>query len=106
MGNIGGIILLSTLVLTGCASPAEAPIERAASVQPAASAMLTELRPHLTALKASDSDLLAEAYGACAVLALRGKDSYREDVMNQYPDVTLAVDHLTVAAAAEQHLCR
>lgn len=84
-------------------------MERAANVQPVTSVqgdMLTELRPLLTTLKASDSDLLSEAYGACVNLVFRDKDSYREGVMKGYADVNLALDHLTVAAAAKQYLCR
>ena len=67
--------------------------------------MLTDLRPILTTLKASDSDLISEAYGACMSLVFQSKDAYREGVMKQYADVKLAVDHLTVAAAAKQRLC-
>ena len=68
--------------------------------------MLTALRPILTTLNASDSDLISEAYGACMSLVFQSKDAYREGVMKQYADVKLAVDHLTVAAAAKHYLCR
>jgi hypothetical protein len=84
-------------------------MEPAANIQPAASfqgEMLTALRPILTTLKASDSDIISEAYGACMSLVFQDKDAYREGVMKQYADVKLAVDHLTVAAAAKQYLCR
>lgn len=107
MGKLGGIIFVSVLALTGCAAPTlEA--EPVAAVQPAMSAqsdMLAELRPLLKTLKASDSDLAREAFGACANLLFRDKDSYRESVMADYSDMTLALDHLTVAAAAKKHLC-
>jgi len=84
-------------------------MEAAAVVQPATtvqSDMLSAVRPHLAALKAGDSDILSEAYGACVSLVFQSKDAYRESVMKQYADVKLAVDHLTVAAAAKQYLCR
>ena len=68
--------------------------------------MLSGLRPLLTTLKASDADLMSEAYGACMSLVFQIKDAYREGVMKQYANVNLAVDHLTVAAAAKQYLCR
>lgn len=83
-------------------------MEAAANVQPAAavqSDMLAELRPHLKVLDVSDGELVREAFGACANLLFRDKDSYREGVFADYPDVTLALDHLTVAAAAKKHLC-
>lgn len=67
--------------------------------------MLNELRPLLRVLKASDADLISEAYGACMRLVFQTKDAYREDIMKQHADMTLALDHLTVAAAAKQHLC-
>lgn len=108
MGKLGGLALVAALGLTGCASTAVA-VEPAAKVQPAASVqgdMLTELRPHLTTLKASDSDIISEAYGACMSLVFQGKDDYRDGVMKRYSDVKLAVDHLTVAAAAKHYLCR
>lgn len=97
------------LALTGCAAPAALEAEPAANVQPAASvqsAMLAELRPLLKTLQASDSDLMSAAFGVCANLIFRDKDSYREAVLSKYPDITLALDHLTVAAAAKQYLCR
>ena len=108
MGKIGGLALVAVLGLTGCASSAVS-AEPAANIQPAASVtsdMLTGLRPHLTTLKASDSDLISEAYGACVSLVFQSKDAYRDGVMKQYADVKLAVDHLTVAAAAKNYLCR
>ena len=108
MGKIGGLALVAVMALTGCASSAVA-MEPAANVQPAASFqgdMLTELRPLMTTLKADDAALISEAYGACMSLVFQSKDAYRESVMKQYADVKLAVDHLTVAAAAKQYLCR
>ena len=108
MGKIGGILLAALIVATASSSPVAA-VEPVANVQPATSAqadMLTEIRPHLTTLKASDADLISEAYGACINLVFRDKVSYREGVMKQYADVNLAVDHLTVAAAAKHYLCR
>lgn len=84
-------------------------MERVANVLPATSVqgdMLNELRPLLRVLKASDGDLISEAYGACMRLVFQTKDAYREDVMRRHSDVTLALDHLTVAAAAKHHLCR
>jgi len=107
MGKIGGLALVAVLGLTGCASSAAAS-EPAANIHQAAGIqrdMLTDLRPILTTLKASDSDLISEAYGACMSLVFQSKDAYREGVMKQYADVKLAVDHLTVAAAAKQRLC-
>lgn len=109
MGKLGGLVLIAALSLTGCSAPASA-VEPVAKVQPAAEVvqgdMLTKLRPLLTTLKASDIGLVSEAYGACMSLALQSKDTYRDGIMKQYPDVKLAVDHLTVAAAAKQYLCR
>jgi hypothetical protein len=84
-------------------------MERVALAQPAASAqgeMLAELRPLLTSLHASDADLVSEGFGACMSLVFQSKEAYREGVMKQYADVRLAVDHLTVAAAAKHYLCR
>lgn len=109
MGKLGGLTLIAALTLTGCSAPAPQRMEAVAVVQPATSVqsdMLSAVRPRMAALKASDSDILSEAYGACVSLVFRSKDSYREGVMKQYADVKLAVDHLTVAAAAKQYLCR
>jgi len=108
MGKIGGLALVAVMALTGCASSAVA-AEPVANAKPAAgvqSDMLTALRPILTTLKASDSDIISEAYGACMSLVFQDKDAYRDAVMKQYADVKLAVDHLTVAAAAKRYLCR
>jgi len=108
MGKIGGLVLVAVLGLTGCVSSGVA-VERVANVQPATSVtgdMLAGLRPHLTTLKVADADLISEAYGACVSLVFQSKDAYRDGVMKQYADVKLAVDHLTVAAAAKQYLCR
>jgi len=108
MGKIGGILLAALIAATASSAPVSA-VEPAANIQPASSVqgdMLTALRPILTTLKASDSDLISEAYGACMSLVFQSKDAYREGVMKQYADVKLAVDHLTVAAAAKQYLCR
>ena len=99
---------MAVLGLTGCASPVALEAAPAANVQVASSAqsnMLAELRPHLKTLKVGDSELVREAFGACANLIFRDKDSYREGVFADYPDMTLALDHLTVAAAAKKHLC-
>lgn len=109
MGKIGGLALLGLGALTGCSAPVAQHMEAAAIVQPATNVqgdMLAALRPVLTALKADDAALISEAYGACMSLVFQSKDAYREGVMKQYTDVKLAVDHLTVAAAAKQHLCR
>jgi hypothetical protein len=79
-----------------------------AVVKPAAtgqSDMIAALRPVLTTLKASDAALIGEAYGACMSLVFQDKDAYREGIMKQYADVNLALDHLTVAAAAKHYLC-
>lgn len=112
MGKLGGIILLATLALGGSAAPVAAqPVDTvpAAQVQQVPTVgqadMLAELRPHLQKLDASDSALIREGFEACGNLLFRDKDAYRESVLAQYPDVTLALDHLTVAAAAKQHLC-
>ena len=108
MGKIGGILLAALIAATASSAPASA-VEPAANVQPASSIqgdMLTALRPILTTLKASDSDLISEAYGACMSLVFQSKDAYRESVMKQYADAKLAVDHLTVSAAAKHYLCR
>lgn len=68
--------------------------------------MMSALRPLLKSLNATDSALTSEAFGACASLLFRDKDGYREALLNQYQsDVTLGLDHLTVAAAAKQYLC-
>jgi len=99
---------VAVMALTGCASSAVA-MEPAANIQPASSIqgdMLGALRPVLTTLKADDAALISEAYGACMSLVFQSKDAYREGVMKQYADVKLAVDHLTVAAAAKHYLCR
>jgi hypothetical protein len=106
MGKIGGLVAVAVLGLTGCSS---ATTERVANVQPAASVqseMLAELRPLLKTLQASDADLISEGFGACMSLVFQSKDTYREGVLRQYGDLDLALDHLTVAAAAKQHLCR
>jgi hypothetical protein len=108
MGKLGGLVLIAALALTGSAAPAVATAP-AAHVQPATSIqgdMLTALRPLMTTLKASDSDLISEGYGACMALVFQNKDAYREGIMKQYADTNLALDHLTVAAAAKQYLCR
>jgi len=107
MGKIGGLVAAVVLVVcTASAAPAQV-AEPAASIKPLSiqSDMLAELRPVLTTLKASDDELLREASAACANLLFRDKDSYREAVLKDYPDVALAVDHLTVAAAAKKYLC-
>lgn len=110
MGKLGGIILLSALVLSGC-SAAPVTMEPVAQVQQvpasAQSDMVAELRPLLQSLKASDSDLIREGFEACGNLLFRDKDSYREAILAKYPnDLTLGLDHLTVAAAAKAYLCR
>lgn len=109
-------LILALLVLTGCAStptPAPGPQRDAASkiepavmvAAPAHTDMLNELRPLLTVLVADDAALVREGFEACANLLFRDKDSYREAVLAQHADMSLALDHLTVAAAAKQHLC-
>ncbi|WP_157731838.1 hypothetical protein [Arthrobacter sp. YN] len=116
MGKIGGLTVsfATALVLAGCTAPVteaapavEAEIQQVAQVSTAVQdAMLIELRPLLKTLKSSDAELTREAYEACANLLFRSKDSYREGVMNDYAsDLTLALDHLTVAAAAKQYIC-
>lgn len=107
MGNIGGLVLVGVLALTGCASSDPA-MESVAAVKPAAvqSEMISALRPLLRTLKVSNAALIAEAYGACMSLVFQDKNAYRDGIMKQYADVDLAVDHLTVAAAAKQYLCR
>ena len=100
---------MAALIAAIASSSPPAGVALAASVQPAASIqgdMLSGLRPLLTTLKASDADLMSEAYGACMSLVFQSKDAYREGVMKQYANVNLAVDHLTVAAAAKQYICR
>lgn len=97
------------IACTASAAPAvvSQPTEAVVQVQPTSiqTDMLDELRPILTTLKADDTELIREAYAACANLLFRDKDSYREAVLKDYPDVHLAVDHLTVAAAAKKYLC-
>jgi hypothetical protein len=112
MGKIGGYAAAAIMALLACtasAAPTTAtePAKAVAQIQRASvqSDMLDELRPYLTTLKASDAELMREAYAACANLLFRDKDEYREAVLKEYPDVKLAVDHLTVAAAAKKHLC-
>ncbi len=110
MGKLGGIILLSALALCGCgvAPVAVEPVTQVERVPASAqSDMLAELRPLLTTLKASDAELIQEAFIACGNLAFRDKDAYRQAVLAQHPeDLALGLDHLTVAAAAKQYLCR
>ncbi|WP_205834328.1 hypothetical protein [Crystallibacter degradans] len=55
---------------------------------------------------ASDTQLIAEAYAACASLLIQGKDAYREATLEKYADIEEALDHLVIAAAGEQYLCR
>lgn len=102
-------LTLALLVLTGCGTgPAvdAQEIEPAVMVAaPAHADMLNELRPLLTTLVDDDAALIREGFEACANLIFRDKDKYREAVMGQYPDLNLALDHLTVAAAAKQYLC-
>ena len=111
MSKIGGLAAaLALLACTTSAAPATA--EQSAprtvgqvqqiSIQ---TDMLTELRPYLATLKASDAELIREGYAACASLLFRDKNEYRDAVLRDYPDVNLAVDHLTVAAAAKKYLC-
>lgn len=110
MKKIGGIAVIAAFVLAGCSAPvaeSQRKVQPVVQVKPALvqGDMLTELRPLLTTLKASDAELLSEAYGACANLLFRDKDAYREAVLRDYPDVALALDHLTVAAAGKKYLC-
>jgi hypothetical protein len=101
MGKLGGLTLAALVAVVGCSASA-APVQPVTGVQ---SDMLAELRPLLTTLKASDSELISEAYVACANLAFRDKDSYRAAVLSKYDDMALGLDHLTVAAAAKLYLC-
>lgn len=112
MGKIGGYAAAAVVALLACtasAAPAAIaePSKAVAQIQRVSVQrdMLDELRPYLTTLKSSDTELMREAYAACANLLFRDKDEYRAAVLNDYPDVNLAVDHLTVAAAAKKHLC-
>ena len=107
-------LILSLLVLTGCATAPTAEVSTVSTPEivpavmvaaPAHTDMLNELRPLLTTLVADDAALVREGFEACANMLFRDKDSYREAVMTQYADMNLALDHLTVAAAAKQHLC-
>lgn len=84
------------------------PVAEVQRVSTAATAdMLAELRPLLKELEASDSELVQEAFIACGNLAFRDKDAYREAILAKYPeDLTLGLDHLTVAAAGKEYLCR
>jgi hypothetical protein len=110
MRKIGG--LAAALVLLACtASAAPATVSQSAkgvatiqrtSIQ---TDMIAELRPYLTKLVATDAELMSEGFGACANLLFRDKDEYRAAVLKDYPDVAVAVDHLTVAAAAKKYLC-
>ncbi len=107
MKNIVGLVVIATLSLAGfTASSAVATPEPVPVVQTPAAHMLDELRPLLKTLKAEDSDLVREGYEACYALQSQDKDSYREEVLQRYePDLTLGLDHLTVAAAAKLYLC-
>ena len=113
MGKIGGLALLAALVLSGCTAPASeletAPtetVEQAVAEASTPEDMLIELRPQLTSLDRSDADLTSEALAACVAMLDGNKDSYREAVLKEYEaDLTLGLDHLTVAAAAKKHLC-
>lgn len=113
MGKIGGYAAAAVVALLACtasAAPAAIaePSKAVAQIQRVSvqTDMLDELRPYLTTLKASDAELMREAYAACANLLFRDKDEYRAAVLKDYAsDVNLAVDHLTVAAAAKKYLC-
>ena len=113
MGNFGGILIAAALALTACAAPApaaDAPVIRVAAAEKAPAAvqqgMLDELRPMLRSLNASDADLVREGFDACAALLVTDKDAYREVLLKHYgSDLTLGLDHLTVAAAAKKYLC-
>lgn len=113
MGKLGGLALITVVGLTACtapstvtAAPQEAEVQQVAHISTQQQkSMLDELRPHLTTLEASDSALYREAYEACANLLVRDKDAYREAVLDKYDNVELAVDHLTVAAAAKKYIC-
>ena len=110
MGKFGGLIAVAALIAcTASAAPtlATAAPRTVEQAQPLSiqTDMLDDLKPILTTLKASDAELIREAYAACANLLFRDKDEYRAAVLKDYPDVSLAVDHLTVAAAAKKYLC-
>ena len=100
---------MALIACTASAAPAQViePARAVAHIQPSSTQtdMLTELRPYLTRLVASDAEIMREAYAACANLLFRDKDEYRQAVLKDYPEVALAVDHLTVAAAAKKYLC-
>ncbi|WP_264669347.1 hypothetical protein [Arthrobacter sp. VKM Ac-2550] len=69
--------------------------------------MLDDARQHLTTMgDASDAELIAKAYAACASLLIQGKDAYREATLEKYADVEEALDHLVIAAAGKQYICR
>lgn len=112
MGKLGGFAAAAVVALLACAASAAPaavaePAKAVTAIQRVSvqSDMLAELKPILTTLKATDAELMREAYAACANLLFRDKDEYRQAVLNDYPDVALAVDHLTVAAAAKKYLC-
>ncbi|UOD80360.1 hypothetical protein [Paenarthrobacter ureafaciens] len=112
MGKIGGIIVVAALALAGCSPASEttqSDVQPASQVQHAAVSiqgdMLTELRPLLKSVKFDDATLVSKAYAACANLIFRDKDSYREAVLRDHPDLTVALDELTIAAAGKKYLC-
>ena len=109
MRKILGTLAIAVLALTACSGPVDEvlpTIEPAALVAaPAHTEMLNELRPLLTSIESSDAALVSEAFEACANLLFRDKDKYRDAVMAQYADIELALDHLSVAAAAKKYLC-
>jgi hypothetical protein len=112
MRKIGGLAVIAAIALAGCSAPAATPepdIQPAVEVQHVSTSvqdeMLTELRPYLTTVKFDDATLVSKAYAACANLIFRDKDSYREAVLKEYPNLGEAVDQLTIAAAGKKYLC-
>lgn len=99
MGKLAALVLITSLAVTGgAAAPAHAPANTHG-------AMVDDIRANVTTLAGNDAELVAEAGTACALIALRGKDAYRESVMAAHADVAVALDHLVVAAAAKKHIC-
>jgi hypothetical protein len=114
MRKFGGLLVVAaSLALAGCTSSApepqqsETPVQKVAQVSASVQdSMILELRPLLKTLQENDAELARQGYEACANLLFRSKDDYRESVLKQYEsDMTLALDHLTVAAAAKKYIC-
>ncbi|MDJ0321652.1 hypothetical protein [Pseudarthrobacter sp. PS3-L1] len=109
--QIAALAVLAGIALAGCSAPIQqaAPVvevERVGDVSAEQrQTMLGDLRPVLVELEASDAAIYREAYEACANLLIRDRDAYREAVIEQYPSIELALDHLSVAAAAKKYIC-